>query len=65
MLILSEGVKPERILTMTFNKAAQVEMQTRFSSLLGSRATSPILHLSQLAMAFFMIMKNAREIDSD
>lgn len=37
MLILSEGVKPERILTMTFNKAAQVEMQTRFSSLFGKQ----------------------------
>ena len=37
-LILSEGVMPERILTMTFNKAAQVEMQIRFRDLFGKEA---------------------------
>ncbi|MDI9515268.1 MAG: ATP-dependent helicase [Bacillota bacterium] len=38
-LILSEGVMPERILTMTFNKAAQVEMQTRFRDLFGKEGS--------------------------
>lgn len=40
MLIASGHVRPERILTMTFNKAAQLEMQTRYSRLFGRSGIS-------------------------
>ena len=35
-LILHSGVKPQNILTLTFNKAAQLEMERRFQRLYGS-----------------------------
>lgn len=35
-LILELGVRPENILTMTFNKAAQLEMEDRFNRIYGS-----------------------------
>jgi len=35
-LILEAGVKPQNILTLTFNKAAQLEMERRFNKLYGS-----------------------------
>lgn len=35
MLIASRGINPERILTLTFNKAAQLEMQARYNRLFG------------------------------
>lgn len=34
-LIISEKINPQHILTMTFNKAAQLEMQNRFNTLFG------------------------------
>lgn len=36
-LIFKVGVKPQNILTLTFNKAAQLEMESRFHKLYGSK----------------------------
>ncbi|PYG87036.1 DNA helicase-2/ATP-dependent DNA helicase PcrA [Ruminiclostridium sufflavum DSM 19573] len=46
-LILTAGVKPENILTVTFNKAAQLEMERRFQRLYGAEINAGV-HFSTL-----------------
>lgn len=41
-LILCYNVKPENILTLTFNKAAQLEMERRFTGIFGSIVTTKV-----------------------
>jgi DNA helicase-2/ATP-dependent DNA helicase PcrA len=41
-LILKVGVKPQNILTLTFNKAAQLEMERRFQKLYGTEVESRV-----------------------
>ncbi len=41
-LILNKGIKPQSILTLTFNKAAQLEMERRFQSLYGSEINAKV-----------------------
>ncbi len=46
-LIKAAGIKPQNILTLTFNKAAQLEMEKRFNRLYGSDITERV-HFSTL-----------------
>lgn len=41
-LVKAAGIKPQNILTLTFNKAAQLEMEKRFNRLYGSDITERI-----------------------
>lgn len=41
-LILKEGVKPQNILTLTFNKAAQLEMERRFQNIYGTEINAKV-----------------------
>lgn len=41
-LILQTGVKPHNILTLTFNKAAQLEMERRFNLIYGSEISDKV-----------------------
>ncbi|TYQ18039.1 UNVERIFIED_CONTAM: DNA helicase-2/ATP-dependent DNA helicase PcrA [Acetivibrio alkalicellulosi] len=46
-LILEVGVRPENILTMTFNRAAKIEMEQRFNRIFGEGTGSKV-HFSTL-----------------
>jgi len=41
-LVLECGVKPENILTLTFNKAARVEMEYRFKKIYGQDISAKV-----------------------